>query len=57
LFDQLDLTNYDVIGTSTYTTSLSSSLWLLRRAKEQHPGIKTVMGGGVFADDLAFGLG
>jgi len=55
LFDQLDLSSYDVIGSSTYTTSLSSSLWLLRRAKEQHPGIKTVIGGGVFADDLALG--
>lgn len=53
LFDQLDLASYDVIGTSTYTTSLSSSLWVLRRAKEQRPEIKTVMGGGVFADDLA----
>lgn len=55
LFDQLDLSSYDVIGTSTYTTSLSSSLWVLKRAKEQRPEIKTVMGGGVFADDLALG--
>lgn len=55
LFDQIDLSAYDVVGASTYTTSLSSSLWLLRRAKQRSPGIKTVMGGGVFADDLALG--
>jgi len=55
IFDQLDLSGYDVVGTSTYTTSLSSSLWLLDRAKKKHPGLTTVMGGGVFADDLALG--
>jgi radical SAM superfamily enzyme YgiQ (UPF0313 family) len=47
--------NYDVVGTSTYTTSLGSSLWLLRMAKQHAPSIKTVMGGGAFADDLALG--
>jgi radical SAM superfamily enzyme YgiQ (UPF0313 family) len=55
VFDQVDLTGYDVIGTSTYTTSLSSSLWVLQRAKRARPAITTVMGGGVFADDLATG--
>lgn len=55
IFDQVDLAGYDFIGTSTYTTSLSSSLWVLQRAKRRVPGITTVMGGGVFADDLATG--
>lgn len=55
IFDQVDLAGYDFIGTSTYTTSLSSSLWVLQRAKRRVPSITTVMGGGVFADDLATG--
>src|ERR1700694_429774 len=33
--DGIDFSSYDVVGTSTYTTSLGSSLWLLRKAKEQ----------------------
>jgi radical SAM superfamily enzyme YgiQ (UPF0313 family) len=53
--DQLSLSGYSVAGTSTYTTSLASSLFILRRIKQRHPEIKTVMGGGVFADDLALG--
>jgi radical SAM superfamily enzyme YgiQ (UPF0313 family) len=52
---KIDFSSYDVVGTSTYTTSLGSSLWLLRKAKEQSGNIKTVMGGGAFADDLALG--
>lgn len=53
--DELDLSGYSVVGTSTYTTSLAASLFFLRKAKEKNPHIKTVMGGGVFADDLATG--
>jgi len=55
IVDELDLSGYSVVGTSTYTTSLSASLFFLRKAKEKNPHIKTVMGGGVFADDLATG--
>jgi radical SAM superfamily enzyme YgiQ (UPF0313 family) len=55
IVDELDMSEYSVVGTSTYTTSLSASLFFLRRAKEKNPQIKTVMGGGVFADDLATG--
>lgn len=55
LTDEFDLSEYAVVGTSTYTTSLASSLFFLRKAKRQHPGVKTVMGGGIFADDLALG--
>lgn len=55
LADGINFSSYDVVGTSTYTTSLGSSLWLLRKAKEQSSAIKTVIGGGAFADDLAIG--
>lgn len=50
-----NLWEYGVVGTSTYTTSLASSLFLLKGIKEKKPGISTVMGGGIFADDLALG--
>lgn len=55
IIESLDLMNYSVAGTSTYSTSLGPSLFLLRKIKEKHPHIKTVMGGGIFADDLALG--
>lgn len=55
LTDQVDWSRFSVVGTSTYTTSLSSSLFILKRVKERYPHVKTVMGGGVFADDLALG--
>ena len=52
---QIDLSEYSAVGTSTYTTSLSASLFILRLVKQTKPSIKTIMGGGVFADDLALG--
>lgn len=55
LLEEIDLPRYSVVGTSTYSTSLGSSLFFLRRVKELHPEVKTVMGGGIFADDLALG--
>jgi radical SAM superfamily enzyme YgiQ (UPF0313 family) len=55
LTDRLDLSDVSVAGTSTYTTSLSSSLFILRRIKERKPDVMAVMGGGIFADDLAIG--
>ncbi|HKS26458.1 MAG TPA: condensation domain-containing protein [Pyrinomonadaceae bacterium] len=55
LFELFDFSQYSHIGTSTYTTSLSSSLYLLRAVKQRFPQITTIMGGGVFADDLALG--
>ena len=55
IVDELDLSSYSVVGCSTYTTSLAASLFFLRKAKEKNPRVKTVMGGGVFADDLATG--
>jgi len=55
LFNQIELSSYTVVGTSTDTTSLAASLFSLKKVKKEHPRIKTVMGGGVFADDLALG--
>jgi radical SAM superfamily enzyme YgiQ (UPF0313 family) len=55
LTDQIDLSEFDVAGVSTYTTSLASSLFILRKIKRKYPQIMTVMGGGIFADDLALG--
>lgn len=50
-----NFSDYGVVGTSTYTTSLASSLFLLKDVKEKNPRVTTVMGGGIFADDLALG--
>jgi radical SAM superfamily enzyme YgiQ (UPF0313 family) len=55
LLNQIDLSIYTVVGVSAYTTSLAASLFILKRVKQKRPQIKTVMGGGVFADDLALG--
>jgi hypothetical protein len=55
LIEQCNLSDFYAVGTSTYTTSLASSLFILKRVKEQNPRVRTVMGGGVFADDLALG--
>jgi Radical SAM superfamily/Condensation domain len=52
---RFDLTQFSVVGTSTYSTSLAASLFLHKLIKRKYPQIKTVMGGGVFADDLADG--
>ncbi|HYG08695.1 MAG TPA: radical SAM protein [Pyrinomonadaceae bacterium] len=55
VLESLDLSDYSVVGTSTYTTSLGPSLFLLRKLKQKYPHLTTVMGGGIFADDLALG--
>jgi radical SAM superfamily enzyme YgiQ (UPF0313 family) len=52
---ELDLSDYSVVGTSTYSTSLGPSLFLLKKLKQKYPHITAVMGGGIFADDLALG--
>jgi hypothetical protein len=53
LTDEMDFSGYSTVGTSTYTTSLGPSIFLLKNIKRDFPHVKTVMGGGVFADDLA----
>jgi hypothetical protein len=44
-----------VLGISVYSGTLPASLFAFKLAKQRYPGIKTVMGGGVFADLLAYG--
>lgn len=55
LIEQTNYADFSVVGTSTYTTSLASSLFILKKIKKRRPAIMTVMGGGVFNDDLALG--
>jgi len=42
-----------IFGLSVFSTSLGPALYAFRRVRQLFPGIKTVMGGGVFADHLA----
>jgi radical SAM superfamily enzyme YgiQ (UPF0313 family) len=43
------------VGVSTYTTTLGATLAALRAVRAAYPEIRTVLGGGVFADHLAPG--
>jgi radical SAM superfamily enzyme YgiQ (UPF0313 family) len=45
----------DVLGITVYTDTLAASLLAFKLAKEKYPGIRTVMGGGIFAGDMAMG--
>jgi radical SAM superfamily enzyme YgiQ (UPF0313 family) len=42
-----------VLGLSVYKGTLAASLFIFKRVKEIYPLVKTVMGGGIFADQLA----
>ncbi len=44
-----------VLGISVYSDSLPASLFTFKLAKQTYPHIHTVMGGGIFANDLAPG--
>ncbi|MGE5340112.1 MAG: B12-binding domain-containing radical SAM protein [Candidatus Omnitrophota bacterium] len=44
-----------VLGLSAYGDTLGPSLFAFKLAKERFPSIKNVIGGGVFADQLALG--
>jgi len=44
-----------VLGISVYKGTFAPSMFAFRLAKETYPGIKTVMGGGIFSDQLALG--
>jgi hypothetical protein len=44
-----------VLGLSVYSGTLPASLFAFKLAKSRYPHIKTVMGGGVFADQLDTG--
>jgi len=43
----------DVLGISVYKGTFAASLFCFRLTKEKYPHIMTVMGGGIFADQLA----
>lgn len=55
VLDLLAAETPDVLGISVYSDTLPASLFTFRSAKEMYPGIRTVMGGGIFASDLAPG--
>ncbi|MCP4215592.1 MAG: radical SAM protein [bacterium] len=42
----------DVLGLTVYKATLPAALFVFQLAKEKVPGIKTVMGGGIFADTM-----
>jgi hypothetical protein len=44
-----------VLGLSVYSGTLPASLFAFKLAKEMHPGILTVMGGGIFSSELSPG--
>jgi hypothetical protein len=45
----------DVVGITLYKATLPASLFVLKLVKETHPHIKTIVGGGIFADSHAVG--
>ncbi len=45
----------DVLGISVYSGTLPATLFAFKLAKEKYPAVKTVMGGGIFADLLTPG--
>jgi radical SAM superfamily enzyme YgiQ (UPF0313 family) len=53
--DLLEKENPSVLGLSLYGDTLPASIFAARLAKERIPAIKIVVGGGVFADQLAPG--
>jgi radical SAM superfamily enzyme YgiQ (UPF0313 family) len=55
LLKVLDKEKPDVLGLSIFKGTIPSSLFAFRLAREIYPGILTVMGGGVLADQLAEG--
>lgn len=55
LLDLLEIEKPSVLGLSVTSDTLPASLFAFQAVKEKYPGIKTVMGGGVFADYLAVG--
>lgn len=54
-FELLDKERPTTLGLSVYGDTFPASLAAFKMAKEWNPSIKTVMGGGIFADQLAPG--
>ncbi len=55
LLDLLEKEKPDVLGISVFIGTLPASLFAFRLAKKHYPHIRTVMGGGVFYDQLGIG--
>lgn len=53
--DLLEKEKPSVLGLSVYSGTLPTSLFAFKLTRKRYPGIKTVMGGGVFADQLKNG--
>lgn len=47
--------NFDVYGISCYSLTLGPSIFAFKYVKKHYPEIKTVMGGGIFADQFSPG--
>lgn len=52
LVDLIDKHKPSIVGISVYTGTLPASVFAFKLIKERYPDIKTVMGGGVFSDQL-----
>lgn len=55
LLDLLDKERPAVLGISVYSCTLPASLFAVKLTRKIYPGIKTVIGGGIFCDQLAMG--
>jgi len=44
-----------ILGLSVYSATVAASLFAFKLAKDNYPGIKTIMGGGIFAGELSLG--
>jgi radical SAM superfamily enzyme YgiQ (UPF0313 family) len=55
--DLLRSDRYRFVGTSVLGGTLPASMWALRMCKELLPDTTTIMGGGIFCDQLAVGSG
>ena len=53
--DLLEKEKPGILGFSAFSGTLPASIFASRLAKQRYPGIKTVMGGGVFSDQLGAG--
>lgn len=53
LLEMFEKERPSIFGVSVYNSTLAPSLFALRLMKERYPDVKTVMGGGVFADQLS----
>jgi radical SAM superfamily enzyme YgiQ (UPF0313 family) len=51
----LDKEKPTVLGLSLYSDTLPASVYAARLAKERYPAVKIIVGGGIFADQLAPG--